>query len=38
MTEQLNCKLLVFEDDPNIQTMLRTYFSNQGVGVVTAPQ
>jgi DNA-binding response OmpR family regulator len=38
MTEQLNCKLLVFEDDPNIQTMLRTYFSNQGVEVVTAPQ
>ena len=36
MTEKLACKLLVFEDDPNIQTMLRTYFSNQGAEVVTA--
>lgn len=36
MTEKLDCKLLVFEDDPNIQTMLRTYFSNQGAEVVTA--
>ncbi|WP_319547478.1 response regulator transcription factor [Desulfogranum marinum] len=36
MTEKLDCKLLVFEDDPNIQTMLRTYFRNQGAEVITA--
>lgn len=36
MTEKLDCKLLVFEDDPNIQSMLRTYFSNQGAEVITA--
>lgn len=36
MTEQSPCTLLIFEDDPNILTMLRTYFKNQGTKVVTA--
>ncbi|PID71423.1 MAG: hypothetical protein CSB34_07490 [Desulfobulbus propionicus] len=34
MPENLSCTLLVFEDDPNILSMLQTYFENQGTHIV----
>ena len=36
MTEQLNCSILIFEDDPVTSTMLKAFFQKQGATVIHA--
>lgn len=36
MSEQLNCTVLLFEDDPSIRAMLAAFFTNQGARVIAA--
>ena len=36
MSEQLNCTVLLFEDDPSIRTMLAAFFTAQGAQVIAA--
>jgi DNA-binding response OmpR family regulator len=36
MSEQLNCTVLLFEDDPSIRAMLAAFFTDQGARVIAA--